>query len=100
MNKFKYLQTVGTITVLSPVIMVALAVLIYAASSSTLVEVEEEVVVKIEKKQDTVKPVVLINKPAPVKPAPVVAKPAPVVVATPVVKDTVKPVINTLDTTK
>ena len=99
MNKFKYLQTVGTITVLSPVILVVLAVLIYTANVFTSVEVEEEVVV-VEKKQDTVKPVVLTNKPAPVKPAPVVAKPAPVVVATPVVKDTVKSVVNTLDTTK
>ncbi len=99
MNKFKYLQVVGTITVLSPIILVTLATLIYAANSSTSVEVEEVVVV-VEKKQDTVKPVVLINQPAPVKPAPVVAKPAPVVVATPVVKDTVKSVVNTLDTTK
>ena len=98
MNKFKYLQTVGTITVLSPVILVALATLIYVANSSNSVEIEE--VVEVEKKQDTVKPVVLINQPAPVKPAPVVAKPAPVVVATPVVKDTVKSVVNTLDTTK
>jgi hypothetical protein len=99
MNKFKYLQTVGTITVLSPVILVVLAVLIYTANVFTSVEVEEEVVV-VEKQQDTVKPVVLINQPAPVKLAPVVAKPAPVVVTTPVIKDTVKPVINTLDTTK
>jgi len=99
MNKFKYLQTVGTITVLSPVILVTLATLIYVANSSNSVEVEEEIV-EVEKKQDTVKPVVLTNKPAPVKPAPVVAKPAPVVVATPVIKDTVKSVVNTLDTTK
>ncbi len=98
MNKFKYLQTVGTITVLSPIILLTLATLIYVANSSNSVKVEE--VVEVEKKQDTVKPVVLINQPAPVKPAPVVAKPAPVVVATPVVKDTVKSVVNTLDTTK
>ncbi len=98
MNKFKYLQIVGTITVLSPVILLTLATLIYVANSSNSVEVEE--VVEVEKKQDTVKPVVLINQPAPVKPAPVVAKPAPVIVATPVIKDTVKSVVNTLDTTK
>jgi len=98
MNKFKYLQVVGTITVLSPIILVTLATLIYVANSSNLVEVEE--VVEVEKKQDTVKPVVLINQPVPVKPAPVVAKPAPVVVVTPVIKDTVKSVVNTLDTTK
>lgn len=99
MNKFKYLQTVGTITVLSPVILVVLAVLIYTANVFTSVEVEEEVVV-VEKQQDTVKPVVLINQPPPVKPTPVVTKPSPVVVVTSVVKDTVKPIINTLDTTK
>ncbi len=99
MNKFKYLQTVGTITVLSPIILVVLAVLIYTANVFTSVEVEEEVVV-VEKQQDTVKPVVLINLPPPVKPTSVVTKPSPVVVATPVVKDTVKPIINTLDTTK
>jgi len=90
---------VGTITVLSPVILVTLATLIYTANVFTSVEVEEEVVV-VEKQQDTVKPVVLTNKPAPVKPAPVVAKPAPVVVVTSVVKDTVKPIVNILDTTK
>ena len=91
MNKFKYLQIVGTITVLSPIILVTLATLIYVANSSNSVEVEE--VVEVEKKQDTVKPVVLINQPVPVKPA-------PVVVVTPVIKDTVKSVVNTLDTTK
>ena len=100
MNKFKSLQIIGTITVLSPIIIAVLAVLIYTANIFASVEVEEEVVVEVEKKQDTVKPVVLINQPAPVKPAPVVAKPAPVVIATPVVKDTVKSVVNTLDTTK
>ncbi len=63
MNKFKYLQTVGTITVLSPIILVTLATLIYVANSSNSVKVEE--VVEVEKKQDTVKPVVLTNKPTP-----------------------------------
>jgi hypothetical protein len=97
MNKFKYLQTVGTLTVLSPVILITLAILIYASNIFTSVKVEEVVV---EKQQDTVKPVVLINQPIPVKPAPIAAKPAPVVTVTPVVKDTVKPIVNILDTIK
>ena len=99
MNKFKYLQTVGTITVLSPIIMVVLATLIYVINSSTSVKVEKEVVV-VEKKQDTVKPVVLINQPTPIKSSPVIIKPVPVVIVTPVVKDTVKPIVKSLDTVK
>ena len=94
MNKFKYLQTVGTITVLSPIILVVIAALTFWAGSASQSEVVEEVV---EVKQpDTV---VVIQE---VKPAPVVAKPTPVVKPTPVpvVKDTVKAVVESLDTTK
>ena len=94
MNKFKYLQVVGTITVLSPVILIVIAALTFWAGSASQSEVIEEVV---EVKQpDTV---VVIQE---VKPAPVVAKPAPVVKPTPVpvVKDTVKAVVESLDTTK
>ena len=94
MNKFKYLQVVGTITVLSPVILVVIAALTFWAGSASQSEVIEEVV---EVKQpDTV---AVIQE---VKPAPVVAKPAPVVKPTPVpvVKDTVKAVVESLDTTK
>lgn len=94
MNKFKYLQVVGTITVLSPVILVVIAALTFWAGSASQSEVVEEVV---EVKQpDTV---VVIQE---VKPAPVAAKPAPVVKPTPVsvVKDTVKAVVESLDTTK
>ena len=94
MNKFKYLQTVGTITVLSPVILVVIAALTFWAGSASQSEVIEEVA---EVKQpDTV---VVVQE---AKPAPVVVKPAPVVKPTsvPVVKDTVKAVVESLDTTK
>lgn len=94
MNKFKYLQVVGTITVLSPVILVVIAALTFWAGSASQSEVVEEVV---EVKQpDTV---VVVQE---VKPTPVVVKPAPVVKPTPVpvVKDTVKAVVESLDTTK
>ena len=94
MNKFKYLQVVGTITVLSPVILVVIAALTFWAGSASQSEVVEEVV---EVKQpDTV---VVVQE---VKPVPVVVKPAPVVKPTPVpvVKDTVKAVVESLDTTK
>jgi len=96
MNKFKYLQVVGTITVLSPVILVIGAALVFWASLISPVETVEEVV---EVKQpDTV---VVIQE---VKPSPVVVKPTPVAKPTPppppVVKDTVKAVVESLDTTK
>ena len=101
MNKFKYLQVVGTITVLSPVILVVIATLIFWASLIPKVETVEEVVEV--KAPDTVV-VTQEVKPAPVvvKPTPVVVKPAPVVKPTPVpvVKDTVKAVVESLDTTK
>ena len=94
MNKFKYLQVVGTITVLSPVILVVIATLIFWASLIPSTKVVEEVV-EI-KQSDTV---VVVQE---AKPAPVVAKPVPVVKPTPVpvVKDTVKAVVESLDTTK
>lgn len=101
MNKFKYLQVVGTITVLSPVILVVIATLIFGASLIPSTEVVEEVAEV--KAPDTV---VVTQE---VKPVPVVAKLAPVVKSTPpppppppppVVKDTVKAVVGSLDTTK
>ena len=98
MNKFKYLQVVGTITVLSPVILVIGAALVFWASLISPVETVEEVV---EAKQpDTT---IVIQE---VKPSPVIVKPTPVVKPTPppppppVVKDTVKAVVESLDTTK
>ena len=91
MNKFKYLQTVGTITVLSPVILVVSAILVFWVS---LIPKVEEVIVT--ENLDTVSVV------QETKLASVVVKPAPVVKSTPVpvVKDTVKAVVESLDTTK
>ena len=91
MNKFKYLQTVGTITVLSPVILIVGALLIFW--TSLIPEVEKVVVTE---NLDTA----FVVQEA--KPTPVVAKPVPVVKPTPVpvVKDTVKAVVESLDTTK
>jgi len=94
MNKFKHLQIVGTLTVLSPIILVIGAALIFWATLASKPEVVEEVV-EVEK-PDTV---VVVQE---VKPAPVVIKPVPVVKPTPVpvIKDTVKAVVESLDTTK
>ena len=95
MNKFKHLQIVGTLTVLSPIILVIGAALIFwvTLASKPEVVVEEIVEVKIP---DTV---VVVQE---VKPTPVVVKPVPVVKPTPVpvIKDTVKAVVESLDTTK
>ncbi len=105
MNKFKYLQIVGTITVLSPVLLLGTATVIYALSTSQEVEVVET---ESDVKQDTAKPAkpLILALPAPAAPAPVVKKPAPVPPPAPapepvkVVKDTVvKPAVQ-LDTTK
>lgn len=95
MNKFKHLQIIGTITVLSPIILVVTATLIFWVSliPSAEVVVEEVAEVKIP---DTV---VVVQE---IKPVPVIAKPVPIVKPTPVpvVKDTVKAVVESLDTTK
>ena len=91
MNKFKHLQIVGTLTVLSPIILVISAILIFWTTSALKPEVVEEVV-EVEK-PDTV---IVVKE---TKPAPVV-KPAPVPLPVLVVKDTVKTVIESLDTVK
>ncbi len=95
MNKFKHLQIVGTLTVLSPIILVIGAILIFWATLASKPEVVEEEVAEV-KTPDTV---VVVQE---VKPAPVVVKPVPVVKPTPVpvIKDTVKAVVESLDTTK
>ncbi len=104
MNKFKYLQIIGTITVLSPVLLLGTASVIYVLSTSQGVEVVET---ESDVKQDTAKPVkpLILTLPAPA-PAPVVKKPVPVPPPAPapepvkVVKDTVvKPAVE-LDTAK
>ena len=104
MNKFKYLQIVGTITVLSPVLLLGTASVIYVLSTSQGVEVVET---ESDVKQDTAKPVkpLVLALPAPA-PAPAVKKPVPVPPPAPapepakVAKDTVvKPAVE-LDTAK
>jgi hypothetical protein len=94
MNKFKHLQIVGTLTVLSPIILVIGAALIFWTTLASKPEVIKEIV-EIEK-PDTA---VVIQE---AKPAPVVVKSVPVVKPTPVpiVKDTVKAVAESLDTVK
>jgi len=105
MNKFKYLQIVGTITVLSPVLLLGTATVIYALSTSQEVEVVET---ESDVKQDTVKPVkpLILALPAPAAPAPAVKKPVPAPPPAPapepvkVAKDTVVKPAAELDTTK
>jgi len=91
MNKFKYLQLIGTITVFSPIILVVLSVLIFGFGTPTTNEPVPQVV-EI-KKVDTV-PVVQKVEPVVVKPTPIVVKPSPII------KDTAKPVVESLDTAK
>ncbi len=91
MNKFKYLQLIGTITVLSPIILVVLSVLIFGFGTPTTNKPVEQVV--DIKKVDTVS-IAQKVKPVVVKPTPIVVKPSPIV------KDTAKPVVESLDTAK
>jgi hypothetical protein len=98
MNKFKHLQIVGTLTVLSPIILVIGAILIFWATLASKPEVVEEVV-EVEKPDTVIAVQETKLVPVVVKPAPVV-KPTPVPPPVPVVKDTVKPVVESLDTAK
>ena len=91
MNKFKYLQLIGTITVFSPIILVVLSVLIFGFGTPTTNETDVQVV-EI-KKVDTVS-IAQKVEPVVVKPTPTVVKPSPII------KDTVKPVVESLDTAK
>ena len=91
MNKFKYLQLIGTITVFSPIILVVLSVLIFGFGTPTTNETDVQVV--DIKKVDTVS-IIQKVEPVVVKPTPTVVKPSPII------KDTVKPVVESLDTTK
>ena len=91
MNKFKYLQLIGTITVFSPIILVVLSVLIFGFGTPTTDEPVEQVV-EI-KKVDTVSIAQKVE--------PVVVKPTSIVVKSPpIIKDTVKTVVESLDTAK
>jgi len=91
MNKFKYLQLIGTTIVFSPIILVVLSVLIFGFGTPSTNEPAEQVV-EI-KKVDTVS-IAQKVEPVVVKPTPIVVKPSPIV------KDTVKPVVESLDTAK
>jgi hypothetical protein len=91
MNKFKYLQLIGTITVFSPIILVVLSVLIFGFGTPTTNETDVQVV-EI-KKVDTVS-IAQKVEPVVVKPTPTVVKPSPII------KDTVKSVVESLDTAK
>ena len=91
MNKFKYLQLIGTITVFSPIILVVLSVLIFGFGTPTTNEPVEQVV-EI-KKVDTVSIAQKVE--------PVVVKPTPIVVKSSlIIKDTAKTVVESLDTAK
>jgi hypothetical protein len=91
MNKFKYLQLIGTITVFSPIILVVLSVLIFGFGTSTTDEPVEQVV-EI-KKVDTVSIAQKVE--------PVVVKSTPIVIKSPlIIKDTAKAVVESLDTAK
>jgi hypothetical protein len=92
MNKFKYLQLIGTITVFSPIILVVLSVLIFGFGTPTTDEPVEQVV-EI-KKVNTVPIVQKVEPPVVVKPTPIVVK------SPPIIKDTVKTVVGSLDTAK
>jgi hypothetical protein len=91
MNKFKYLQLIGTITVFSPIILVVLSVLIFGFGTPSTNKPDVQVV-EI-KKVDTVS-IAQKVEPVVVKPTPIVVKPSPIV------KDTAKPVVESLDTAK
>ena len=91
MNKFKHLQLIGTITVFYPIILVVLSVLIFGFGTPSTNEPAEQVV--DIKKVDTVS-IAQKVEPVVVKPTPTVVKPSPII------KDTVKPVVESLDTTK
>jgi hypothetical protein len=102
MNKFKYLQIIGTVTLFLPAILVIGAIVTYTLSTS---EVVEEPTEETAQKPDTAKPVkpLILALPAP-PPAPTVKKPTPPPAPAPepvkVVKDTVvKPAVE-LDTAK
>ena len=100
MNKFKQLQLAGTLIVLTPVILVAGAVVKYNLPEPQKVE-EVEAAAPQAPKADTVVVVKEVEKVAP--PAPVIKKPIAVPAPPPapvVVKDTVEKVAEKLDTIK
>jgi hypothetical protein len=98
MNKFNYLQIVGTTILISPLIVLGGAASAYELSQTSEEYTSDEVVevVKVETKKDSV----VVVKEVPTPPQPVVPTPPQPVVPTPpqpkpVVKDTLpKPVVK------
>ena len=89
MNKFKYLQLVGTTIVFSPIIALSTTAFVYKMNQMGSVEITEtEVVEVLEKpKKDSV---IVVKE--------VVVQPKPTPTPKPVVKDTLpKPVVETKD---
>lgn len=100
MNKFKYLQLVGTLTVLVPIVIIAGMGVVYSLPKPPQAIDTTSVPTVLElPKTDTVVIVKEILK-VPL-PAPVIPKPLPPPVPTPVViKDTVSKVTPELDSAK
>jgi hypothetical protein len=101
MNKFKQLQLIGTLTVLSPVLLLVGALIAYNFPESELVEEVKvkkveipkvDTVVVIKEVEKIIPPTLIVNKPVPPTQTPT---PPPIVV-----KDTVKVVVKSLDTIK
>jgi hypothetical protein len=112
MNKFKYLQVVGTTIVFSPIILLGVTVGIFQStkfsseeSTSDIVEVvaetKKDTIVVVEKLPEEIKPVV---KPTPIEPVKVVVKdtlPKVVVRKDTLQKDTIEKKLKVeIDTTK
>lgn len=100
MNKFKYLQLVGTLTILVPVAIIAGMGVVYSLPKPPQVIDTTSVPAVLElPKTDTVVIVKEILKVS--LPAPVIPKPLPPPIPTPVViKDTVEKVTPELDSAK
>ena len=91
MNKFKYLQLVGTTIVFSPIIALSTTAFVYEMKQMASVEINETEVVEVVgvPKKDSV----VVVKEVVVQP-----KPTPTPTPKPVVKDTLpKPVVETKD---
>ena len=103
MNKFKHLQLLGTLVVISPALLAIGGAVVLTFNTSKEVETET---VTVEVETPKVDTVVVVKEVAPVAPpAPVVKKPTPPPAPAPeppkVVKDTaIEKVAAELDTTK
>jgi hypothetical protein len=94
MNKFKYLQVVGTTIVFSPIILLGVTVGIFQSTKFSSEESTSDIVeVVAETKKDTI--VVVEKLPEEIKP---VVKPTPIEPVKVVVKDTLSKVVVRKDT--